>query len=70
MPENTDLPNSSEDEPSHRLQVNTGRAVYIGGNVETGGVPIKDGNYQLAVRVIMESGQEGAWRYQINLKLQ
>jgi hypothetical protein len=22
------------------------------------------------VRVIMESGQEGAWRYQINLKLQ
>ena len=37
---------------------------------QPGGEPVKDGNYQLAVRVIMESGQEGNWRYQINLKLQ
>ena len=37
---------------------------------EPGGEPIKDGNYQLAVRVIMESGQDRSWRYQINLKLQ
>jgi hypothetical protein len=70
MPENNDLPNSIEDEPVQKSQIDTGGAVYVGGNVETGGVPIKDSNYQLAVRVIMESGQEGAWRYQINLKLQ
>ncbi len=37
MPEEKNLPNSSADEPSHRLQVNTGGAVYVGGSVDTGG---------------------------------
>lgn len=70
MPEDKDLPDLFEDKPSRRSQLNTGGAVYVGGNVEPGGEPIKDGNYQLAVRVIMESGQDCSWRYQSNLKLQ
>ena len=69
MPEDKDRPDLFEDKSSQRSQVYTGDAVYVGGNVEPGGEPIKDGNCQLAMHVIMESRQEGAWRYQINLIL-
>ena len=36
---------------------------------EPGGEPVENGNYELEVKVIMESGQEGNWDYQIVLQL-
>jgi len=36
---------------------------------EPGGARVENGNYQLAVRVIMESGDEGNWTYEIVLRL-
>jgi hypothetical protein len=34
-----------------------------------GGEAVKDGNYELAVRIVTTDGEEGNWRYQVELRL-
>jgi hypothetical protein len=36
---------------------------------KSGGEAVKEGNYELAVQIVTTNGDEGNWRYQIELKL-